>query len=61
MNADRLIAMLVRMLMRHGMRAISKQARANMTPKERAQDEQVQKQTGRAKQAMRLSRKIGRF
>ncbi len=61
MNADRLINMLARMFLRHGMRAASKRARANMTPEERARDTQTRQQTRRAKQALRVSRRIGRF
>ncbi|MEM0946690.1 MAG: hypothetical protein AAGK37_04740 [Pseudomonadota bacterium] len=61
MNTNRLISMLMRMFMRHGMRAVNQQARANMSPEERARDKKIRQTTRRANQAMRVTRRMGRF
>ncbi len=61
MNADRLINMLARMFMRHGLRTVSKHMQSGMTPEERVRDKKMRQQSKRMKHTMRVSRKIGRF
>lgn len=67
MNANSLINMLIRMFMRRGMNAgINRMANRgrdpkDMTPEERQNAKAARQNTKRAQQAMRVTRRMGKF
>ncbi|MCV2881213.1 hypothetical protein [Actibacterium sp. XHP0104] len=68
MNADRLIRMALRMLLRKGsnaainrMTGAQGKPHADMTPEERQQAKNARETAKRARQAARLTRRMGKF
>ena len=57
MNADRM----VNMLMRQVMRLVSKRMGANQSPEERERTKKIQKTTRYVQQGARMARRMGRF